>query len=443
MKRFLSILLVLMVLVSSSIAESATGQEVRTFTEDELAYDAYLDIAYAYEYGVKYLKELGRLWDIALQADSIRTLNRLSYAELFYDANSSEQLASIFVLFSVKLNYGSSMEALDLLYRANNFSFTQGTDLILSALAMEEEAKYLQSNETLKNYLDNAMAKIRTLMQTNPDYPFLKDIQSYYKDATLLYDYFSAFSDNYTSFTTKKDNFVNSELSWKVNFEFIFNAEDYAYVNSIRQQAETEKLKKIYQQATELEKAGNYTEAIELFWDSYPYEGAGEALARCIDAKQQEEVEAYYQAAYTEEKNGNYSTALIMYQTLNDYKDSSTRMEICREKKEQQPFEGRWCWMNTDYLSMDVYSHAYNPYDEYYQINFENKTITLQFTTSTSQTTEVKSFEVISPTTISCPSFRSNDTRTWYFHLTEDKNYMVLTFDPDNEPYGKSLRRIN
>ena len=57
MKRIISIMLVILLLGSVSFAETS---EARKMTPEEQAYNIYLDIACVYEYGVRYLEEMGR-----------------------------------------------------------------------------------------------------------------------------------------------------------------------------------------------------------------------------------------------------------------------------------------------------------------------------------------------------------------------------------------------
>ena len=447
MKRFFSLLLALMLLVGSAVAESATEQEDRAFTADEQAYDAYLDIAYVYDYGVKYLEELGRIWDITLEKDSISTLSKMSYSDLFYDSNSSEKITSIISLYTIKYNHSySTDEITSLLFKTNDFPLVEKTDLVWIILELEEDAKYLQSKTILKGYLDNAMGKIRTLMKTNRDYPFLADIQSYYKDAVLLYDYFSEFNDNYANFSIKKESFIKSNTSWKIDFEFIFDPADFSYVTKMRDKTETERLGEIYKRATNLENSGNYAEALELYWDSYPYNGSSAALERCNKAllkEKEEKNKERYQEAYSKEESGDYSSALIIYEELDGYKDSNARAEVCREKQTQQAFEGKWSWVASGLLNQNVYYHAYNPYDAYFTIDFDKMTITQKFESSTTQFSKAHKFKIVSPTVISCEAFRG-EYKTWYFHITEDGNNLALTLDASRTPVGEiSMRRVD
>ncbi len=283
MKRFFSFLLVLMLLVSSAIAEPATEQEVRAFTVDEQAYDAYLDIAQAYADGVFYLKELDALWSKVINTGSDEEIDYMWLSD--YLLADVDRFSAFYTYASSAFGISEGQEVISRFASLANAN-AEKTDVIWLCLAALKEAKYVEDAENIKQNLDSAMAGIRSLMATDREYPFLKDLQTYYKDAVLLYEYIADFNDNYTGFSAKLDEFQKNKTSWEVDFEFIFNPDDFDYVRSVRKQAGIEKLGAIYQQASNLESAGKYAEARQLYWDSYPYEGSSAAMERCTAALQ-------------------------------------------------------------------------------------------------------------------------------------------------------------
>lgn len=264
MKKIITIMLAIMLFCSTTIAETTTPREL---TSDEQAYNAYLDIAHVYEYGVLCLEELGRMWKIAQDAPSVDYINDLSIVMCF----PVDILTPIITLYLSKysLDVGAAQS---MCYEPLTSSATEKTDIVWSALELEIEAKYLEDPETLKMYLDNALKKIRALMASDKEYPFLSELQAYYKDAVMLYEYIAAFSDNYASFTTKLSNFQKSKSSWEIDFGFIYDPTQYAYVEEVRYAEQQERYKALYERAVYYESVGDYESARDYFWLGKDYD---------------------------------------------------------------------------------------------------------------------------------------------------------------------------
>lgn len=317
MKRIISIMLVILLLGSVSFAETS---EAREMTPEEQAYNIYLDIAYVYDYGVRYLEEMERIWEIALSAEDVDAVNNLSYMDCF----PQEQLFSLYLLYTEKYGYTSGELTL-LFINSNVFSVSEKNDLIWSGLDLETEAKYLKEPAVLKEYLDRAMGNIRELMATDREYLFLSDLKDYYKDAVLLYEYIADFKDSYTGLTTKLDNYKASKSSREVDFEFAFDPNGYPYVNEVRALQQNEEYKKTYNQAVALENSGDYVGALNLYWQCSLYEDAANRIAVCRNNI----LETNYQTATTYEQDGNYKDAIDIYSSLRNYKDSPKRFCSC------------------------------------------------------------------------------------------------------------------
>ena len=317
MKKIISIMLVILLFANVSFAEASKEREM---TPEEQAYNIYLDIACVHEYGVRYLEEMGRIWEIALSAKDVDAVNDLSYMDCFPQV----QMFSLISLLTDKYGYTSDELSLRIL-NSNVFSVTEKTDLVWAILALEEESGYLKSPSVLKVCLDRAFDNIRTLMAVDKEYAFLSELKDYYKDAVLLYEYIADFKDNYTGFSEKFDDFKSGEKSWKVDFEFIFAPDAYPYVSEIRALQQEYEKKKIYDLAVALENSGDYAGAIEQYWQCGFYEDAANRITVCRNNI----LETNYQTATIHEQNGNYKDAIDIYSSLRDYKDSQERFNFC------------------------------------------------------------------------------------------------------------------
>jgi len=345
MKRLISMLLVLLLSCGTAFAETTESREM---TSEEQAYNIYLDIAHVYEYSVRYLEEMGRVWEIVLSAKDIEEINDLSYLDCF----PQEPMSSLYSMYLSK--YGYSVDELrQLSFSSDVFSVSEKTDLIWVVLALEEESGYIDSPHALKASLDRAFDNIRTLMAADKEYAFLSELKDYYKDAVLLYEYIADFKDNYTGFSAKLDTFKTNKSSWEVDFEFIFDPAGYRYVSEIRAAQQKEENKKNYDRALAYEKEGDYTNAREYYWLCNGYEDAYDRMSACTEkisaetAKAEQaaaeqaaaekaaaEAEAArvaqeYEEAIEFEKAGKYEEALAIYQSLGDYEDSKERCNLC------------------------------------------------------------------------------------------------------------------
>lgn len=275
MKRILSIILAMVLCCSVAFAKTADPREM---TSDEQAYNIYLDIAHVYDYGVRYLEELGRIWEISLTAKDVDAVNKLCYMDCF----TNEPLSSLYEMYLGK--YGYSMDEIRQRSLSRNvFAVSEKTDLIWIVLDLELEAKYIESPATLKKYLDRAMSNIRSLMAVDREYPFLSELRAYYKDAVMLYEYIVEFKDNYAGFSEKLDTYKTNKSSWKIDFEFIFDPAGYAYVEEVREAQQDEEYKTIYEKALAYETDGDYESARANYWLCSRYEDAFSRMQACAE----------------------------------------------------------------------------------------------------------------------------------------------------------------
>lgn len=338
MKRLFILMLVLILLSSTAIAESAPARE---FTVDEQAYDVYLDVSYVHNQSVRYLSELERLWDLANKLDDISDADALWFhAGLVADfgSNNSEngsRLLKFHLLATEKYGFNQVPDLYPAFKELLSAYSGKTTDIIWAGLAMGIEAQYIISPDELKTYLDEAMQGIRSIMSKDRGYPFLKDLQNYYKEASYLLDYISNFKDNYIGCQEMLDTQKKNQSSYTINFEFIFDPADFDYVMEVGAAEAEKKEKEIYESAVALENSGNYAGAIELYWQCSTYEDSINRLKICYEAI----YEPIYQTALGYENSREYQKAIDIYSSLGNYKDTNARLTQCKQKKIAYAYE--------------------------------------------------------------------------------------------------------
>lgn len=339
MKRLLTLVLVFILLGCTAIAESVPSRE---FTVDEQAYDVYLDISYVHNQSVRYLSELGRLWDLANDLNSISEADELWFhAGLVAnfgnsDSENGSRLLKFHLLATEKYGFNQVPDLYPAFKTFLSAYSGKTTDIIWAGLAMGIDAQYLISPDELKTYLDEAMQGIRSILSTDREYPFLKDLQNYYKEASYLLDYITDFKDNYIGLNEMLDTQKKNQSSYTIDFEFIFDPADYDYVMEVGAAESKEKEKGIYDRAVALENSGDYAGAIDLYWQCSNYSDASDRIRRCHERRIEEKetiqaiaLESKYQSAIQSEESGDYKAAFKLYDELGDYKDSIVRAKTC------------------------------------------------------------------------------------------------------------------
>lgn len=352
MKRLFILVLMLVLLGCTAIAESTPTRE---FTIDEQAYDVYLDISYVMDNTVEYLEELRRLWDIALHAESVEDANNLALIECI----SEDYLIALTDMYLTKYGYSDS-EYKQFMFSGPDIRFKEKTDLIWYYLALGIEAKYLVSMDSLKPYLDDAMSGIRSIMATDREYPFLKDLQNYYKETVLIHGYASDFNDNYTGFDSKLDSYKTGRDSWSIDFEFIFNPEEFKYVREVRAAKSEEKKKEVYSLAEVLENSGDYAGAINLYWQCKPYKNASNRIEECFNAIEEQKLDNAYQAGLSLMEKEKYSEAHEIFLSISGFMNSAELAQECSSlycSKVEELFSNR-----KEYESLAMYSY----HDDYH-----------------------------------------------------------------------------
>lgn len=322
MKRLWVFITACLLLFSSATAETVTTQE---FTADEQAYNVYLDISTGYAEGVKYLEEIEYLWRQAIELGDVEKADSVWFNAMIAAGGGEldithmmryQQLAQLKYGYADYTGLYNHFAALLKLQTSKEMS-----SIVRAALPLSIEAGYIQSAEKLEVYLDDAKAGIRMLMKLDPDYSFTEDLQNYYKELNLLLKYIQDFNATYTDFKAKTENFAEKLISYEVDFEFIFDPDDYEKVIEVRSDKREAENQAIYEQAQALENIGKYEDAIELYWQS----GNHDEIKRVKQSIAEAELEDRYQEACAMEACGNKAGAFSAFKELGIYKDSNDR----------------------------------------------------------------------------------------------------------------------
>lgn len=329
MRRIAAILLMLLLLLNTGIAE-----ETRQFTADEQAYNAYLDITNAYTESVKYLKEFRELQNTSLALESVSDMDQYWFEYTFLTRAGSvndervPRLACFLSLAEEKYGLENYTDLYHTFMKLIVVCGNKTTSVVSAGLALAQESRYLKTAEDIQGYLDDAMNGIRTLMRIDREYPFLKDLQEYYKEAVLVSEYIDRTTDYYAEFSKTVDTYIEALRSWEIDFEFIFDPAGFSYVDEVRSARWNEERKQLYDQATVLEANGDYDGAIDLYWESR-WEDAVERIAACHKAQEYAAAAQKYEEAASCQEAGAYRDAYSLFISLGDYMDSGLRAEEC------------------------------------------------------------------------------------------------------------------
>jgi len=335
MKRLLTLVLMFLLLGCTAIAESVPSRE---FTVDEQAYDVYLDISTVYKEGVHYLEELGFLWDCALKMKSSSDAHDLWFSTT-YLASDFARYAALSRYATDKCDYSDPKELYPLFSSLLSSKGDNATSIVWAGLELEHNAKYVKYAEDLQPTLNEAMDGIRSIMALNRDYPFLTDLKNYFKEASYLLDYIDDFEDNYSGFQNVLATQKKNQSSFEIDFEFVFNPADFAYVTEVRYAEQQAKYKIMYEHAAAFENNQQYDDAIESYWQCIHYADSSDRIKICRSAKSQNADESAYQEAQLKESAGDFAAAISLYSSLNKYKDSASRLESCKKNAYSQALE--------------------------------------------------------------------------------------------------------
>lgn len=226
------VLLIAMLMCVSNCAVYA--ENVSTYTADELAYTAYVEIGAVYHSSIRYLNTLGSLWKSLADKN---TWDDVSYAWLSKyciadgDFNEGIQRITFFNDIGKKklgIEDGVSKNMVDAIKEeATARNLTDPKSAIFILLEWGQEVGYLKDEETFETELGNGMEAIRMIMGIDANYAYLNTLKDYYKEASAIHDYLVDFSDDYISFASKMEQYQANYDSWEIEFDFIFGTDSY------------------------------------------------------------------------------------------------------------------------------------------------------------------------------------------------------------------------
>lgn len=236
MKKIVSMILMVAMLVCVSNC-TVYAENASTYTADELAYTASVEIGAVYHSSIRYLNTLGGLWESLADKNTWDDVNKawlLEYCAAYGDFNESIQRNLLLVNLGEKFGFEASQAFINdttlidaIKEEATARNLTDPKSAIFILLEWGQEVGYLKNEETFEAELGNGMEAIRMIMGLDANYAYLNTLKDYYKEASAIHDYLIDFSDNYTSFTSKMEQYQESYDSWEIEFDFIFGTDSY------------------------------------------------------------------------------------------------------------------------------------------------------------------------------------------------------------------------
>lgn len=236
MKKIVSLILLVAMLVCVSNC-AVYAENTSTYTADELAYTAYVEIGAVYHSSIRHLNTLGGLWeslaDKATWDDvSVSWLSNYCIADgdfsegvqriMFFDEIGEKKLG---IEDLVSTNKKALVDAIK--EEATAYNLTDPKSTIFILLEWGQEVGYLKNEETFEAELEIGMEAIRMIMGIDANYAYLNTLKDYYKEASAIHDYLVDFSDDYISFTSKMEQYQANYDSWEIEFDFILGTDAY------------------------------------------------------------------------------------------------------------------------------------------------------------------------------------------------------------------------
>ena len=165
-----------------------------------------------------------------------------------------------------------------------------------------------------------------------------------------------------------------------------------------------------YNTATALLEEGNYRAALPVFQYLKTYKDSAEKAEGCQLS--------IYEEKYIQAKNlmdtQKYDEAIALFSEIRGYQDADKLRRECGKAKlyesAKSNFAGKWIWNYPGWI---------NPWDQYYNIDFDTMTIEFYFKSESTEFTRTFEFEVESDNVLAATGFR--DAGTVYIHyLGED-----------------------
>lgn len=156
-----------------------------------------------------------------------------------------------------------------------------------------------------------------------------------------------------------------------------------------------------YNRAIDLMEAGQYSSALAVFQAVEAYKDSADRIQACRTANN----DGKYQQAKQLMDIKAYDEAIQLFSEIRGYLDADTLRKECGEAKlfeaARSNFEGKWIWNHPSWI---------NPYDQYYEFDFETMTITFYFKSSTTEFTRIFDFEIDSANVLTASGFRNEGT---------------------------------
>lgn len=236
MKKIVSLILLVAMLVCVSNC-AVYAENTSTYTADELAYTAYVEIGAVYHNSIRYLNTLGGLWESLADKDTWDDVNGawlLEYRAADGDFNESIQRNLLLVNLAEKFGFEDSKAFINsttlidaIKEEATVRNLTDPKSAVFILLEWGQEVGYLKSEETFEAELEIGMEAIRMIMGIDANYAYLNTLKDYYKEASAIHDYLVDFSDDYISFTSKMEQYQANYDSWEIEFDFILGTDAY------------------------------------------------------------------------------------------------------------------------------------------------------------------------------------------------------------------------
>ena len=183
-----------------------------------------------------------------------------------------------------------------------------------------------------------------------------------------------------------------------------------------------------YSKANKFRKAGEYEKAISI----YTYLGSYRDSIQRIQVCEMAMKAANYEKAKEWIDKGEYEKACDLLEDIRDYLDAEALWKeysgFYIEEKAKANFEGKWIWTKPEKI---------NIYDQYYFINFADKTITFHFKSNQKTFDRIFTFEVEGEDVLKATGFR--DEGEVHIRLVGNKIHLEYpegahapSKDPDN-----------
>lgn len=180
-----------------------------------------------------------------------------------------------------------------------------------------------------------------------------------------------------------------------------------------------------YNTATAFLEEGNYHAALPVFQYLKDYKDSVEKAEFCQLAICEEK---YVRATELMDRK-NYDEAIAVFSEIRGYRDSDKLRSECGKAKLLEAakinFAGKWIWNYPGWI---------NPWDQYYNIDFDTMTIAFYFKSESTEFTRTFEFEIESTNVLTATGFR--DEGTVYIHYLGDEIFLEYPIGSHKPTYS-------